>query len=71
MYRVAGENVARIYGDAGSPGGAEETAAQAEVALMASPTHRANILHPDYTHLGVGVADDGRVIYTQLFKMAW
>jgi hypothetical protein len=39
---------------------------------MASPMHRANIVRPDYTHLGVGVAvtADGRVIYTQLFKAA-
>ena len=71
-YRVAGENLARVYGDPGSPD-AGDTAAQAEVALMASPTHRANILRPDYTHLGVGVAvaGDGRVLYTQLFKTAW
>ena len=66
-YRAAGENLARTNGSA------EHTAAVAEASLMDSPTHRANILRPDYTHLGVGVAvaPDGRVLYTQLFKTAW
>ena len=72
-YRAAGENLARLYTDASDPRAAGDSAALAEVALMASPTHRANILYPGYTHLGVGVAvaSDGRVIYTQLFKTAW
>ena len=66
-YRVAGENLAYNYY---SP---EETAARAERALMESPSHRANILRPDYTHVGVGVAiaPDGRYLFTQLFKKAW
>ena len=35
---------------------------------MSSPGHRENILCPDYTHLGVGVAASGREIRaTQLF----
>ena len=72
-YRAAGENLARVYRGPGGTADAGDTAAQAELALMASPTHRANILYPDYTHLGVGVAiaGDGRVLYTQLFKTAW
>lgn len=66
-YRVAGENLAYNYY---SP---EETALRAEKALMESPTHRANILREDYTHVGVGVAvaPDGRFLFTQLFKRAW
>src|SRR5687767_13822253 len=66
-YRVAGENLAYNYY---SP---EETAARAERALMESPTHRANILRSDYTHVGVGVAvaPDGRYLFTQLLKRAW
>jgi uncharacterized protein YkwD len=38
-------------------------------ALMASPTHRKNILHPTYKYVGVGVytAADGRFWATQLF----
>ena len=37
-------------------------------AWMSSPGHRQNILSPDYTHLGVGVAASGREIRaTQLF----
>src|SRR5687767_9264482 len=66
-YRVAGENLAYNYY---SP---EETAWRAEVALMNSPSHRANILRADYTHVGIGVAQapDGRYLFTQLFKKAW
>src|SRR5687768_3732756 len=66
-YRVAGENLAYNYH---AP---EQTAAQAERALMESPSHRANILRGDYTHVGVGVAvaPDGRFLFTQLFKRAW
>jgi uncharacterized protein YkwD len=48
-YRVAGENLARIYRgpiSPGSPTDAGDTAAQAEMVLGASPTHRANILYP-------------------------
>lgn len=43
-YQAAGENLAL----APSPG-------QAHRGLMASPGHRANILSPDYTRVGVGV----------------
>ncbi|HEV2123851.1 MAG TPA: CAP domain-containing protein [Chloroflexota bacterium] len=66
-YRVAGENLAY------NTHGANETAPAAERALMASPTHRDNILRADYTHVGVGVAvgPDGKYLYTQLFKAAW
>jgi uncharacterized protein YkwD len=66
-YRVAGENLAYNYH------GADSAAAQAEVALMNSPAHRANILRADYTHVGVGVAvsTDGRYLFTQLFKKEW
>jgi uncharacterized protein YkwD len=66
-YHVAGENLAYDYA---AP---DVAVAQAERALMASPTHRANILRAEYTHLGVGVevAPDGKVLFTQLFKQAW
>jgi uncharacterized protein YkwD len=66
-YRVAGENLAFNYQSA------DRTAPAAETALMNSPTHRDNILRPDFTHAGVGiaVAPDGRVLFTQLFKKAW
>jgi uncharacterized protein YkwD len=66
-YRRAGENLAETYLSA------DRSAAWAEDAMMRSPTHRANILAPDYTHLGVGVAvgSDGRTVFTQLFKAAW
>jgi len=66
-YRRAGENLADTYV------AADAAAADAEAALMRSPTHRANILGADFTHLGVGaaVASSGRVVFTQLFKSAW
>ena len=66
-YRVAGENLAYNYYTQ------DVTAPQAERALMESPSHRANILRPDYTHVGIGVsvAPDGRYLFTQLFKKEW
>ena len=36
---------------------------------MTSPGHRKNILYPNYTHLGVGVAAKGKMCYaTQIFS---
>ena len=66
-YRLAGENLAYNYQSA------DRTVPAAETALMNSPTHRDNILRADYTHAGVGIAlaPDGRVLFTQLFKTAW
>jgi uncharacterized protein YkwD len=38
---------------------------------MSSPAHRANLLNPEYTHLGVGVSLLGKEIRaTQLFTDA-
>ena len=57
------ENVALAY-----------SAEEAHLGFMGSPGHRANVLHPDATHLGIGVAfgpSDGprrpRVYVTELF----
>ena len=37
-------------------------------ALLASPGHRANLVNPRYTHVGIGVAHIGNVLYvTQTF----
>ena len=65
-FSLAGENLAFNYYGAG------ETAGRAEGSLMDSPAHRANIVRPAFTHLGVGVAvaPDGRVVFTQLFIAA-
>lgn len=57
-FFCAGENLAGAY--------------RVEVAhngLMNSPGHRANILHPDFTHIGVGAAHGGpyKRMFTQLF----
>jgi uncharacterized protein YkwD len=63
-HRVAGENLVRL------PGPIDTAPPRAERALMASPTHRANILDPRYGRLAVGLAADttGRVIFAQLFR---
>lgn len=45
-YRYSGENLAVHY----------ETAEDVQVGWLASPTHRANIVNPRYTEIGVGVA---------------
>ena len=57
-YRYAGENLA------GAP-----TVEMAHRALMNSPGHRANILNPHFTHVGIGIARGGPYgyMYTQMF----
>jgi uncharacterized protein YkwD len=52
-YSWAGENLARNNYPLA------ETVAVAVRDLMASPAHRANILSPNYTRVGVGYAEDG------------
>lgn len=55
-YRSAGENIAQGY-----------NSAQAVVnAWMNSPGHRANILNPSYTQIGIGYTADGHH-WTQMF----
>ena len=46
-YSVAGENLARDFGDTGSM----------MQAWMDSPTHRANIVHQKYTEIGIAVVN--------------
>ena len=57
-YRYAGENLA------GAP-----TVVRAHTGLMNSPGHRANILTPNFTHIGIGIVDGGPYgkMYTQTF----
>lgn len=57
-YRMAGENLA------GAP-----TVDMAHTNLMNSQGHRANILKPEYTHLGIGIVDGGKYgkMFTQHF----
>lgn len=57
-YRMAGENIA------GAP-----SVDRAHVALMNSPGHRANILNPNFTHIGIGIVDGGPYgkMFTQMF----
>ncbi|BCJ52687.1 hypothetical protein Asp14428_41620 [Actinoplanes sp. NBRC 14428] len=57
-YAIVGENIA--WG--------QENALQAVNAWMRSPGHKANILSPDYTEIGVGVAEyRGALVWTQNF----
>jgi uncharacterized YkwD family protein len=57
-FRLAGENLAGVG-----------TVTAAHTALMNSPGHRANILNPGYTHIGIGTGVSGRfgLVFTQLF----
>lgn len=57
-YRYAGENLA-----------GSSTVERAHQALMNSPGHRANILNPNFTHIGVGIIDGGPYgkMFTQMF----
>lgn len=55
-YSTAGENVAR----------GQTSAQQVMNSWMDSPGHRANILNPAYTHIGIGVVTPG-YWWTQVF----
>ena len=55
-YRTAGENIAR----------GQTTPRIVVNAWMNSSGHRANILNPSFTHIGVGYAENGRY-WTQMF----
>jgi len=47
------------------------TPQRAHAQLMESPSHRANLLDPDLTHVGLGVAErDGELLVTEIF-VAW
>lgn len=57
-YRAAGENIAM----------GQETPQEVMNSWMNSPGHRKNILNPDFTELGVGIASNGSSLYwTQMF----
>ena len=55
-YKEANENIAK----------GQKTADQLVLAWMKSPKQRANILNPNYTHIGVGYVANGN-ISTQMF----
>ena len=55
-YKTAGENIAR----------GQASPAAVVSAWMSSPGHRANILNPSFTEIGVGYVADGRY-WTQMF----
>lgn len=57
-YRTAGENIAK----------GQKTPEAVMTAWMNSEGHRANILNPNYTHLGVGYTEkSGTTYWTQMF----
>jgi uncharacterized YkwD family protein len=57
-YLYAGENLA-----------INQNVQAAEQALMNSPEHKANILNPNFTDIGIGIAQksDGSYVYVQEF----
>jgi uncharacterized YkwD family protein len=57
-YRTAGENIA-----------CAPSTTRAHTALMNSPGHRANILNPAFTHVGIGIVKGGScgMMFTQMF----
>lgn len=63
-YTIAGENLAR------GTGAGQGFVADLNSALMQSPTHRENILDPDYTTLAVGESQDdsGRTTFAEIFR---
>ena len=69
-YSVAGENLARPRLTAKAD--AAQAAEVAQRALMASETHRQNILDPAFDRMAVGMtrAADGQLVFAQLFRAA-
>ena len=65
--RMVAENIYRAWGSYSSLN--DEGLAKAHTSLMNSPRHRANILDPGLTRIGVGLATDatGNIWVTQLF----
>ncbi len=61
-FSAGGENLAKV--------GSKNSVEVAVSALMASPTHRANILNARYTFAGIGMETDetGLVIFTTVFS---
>lgn len=55
-YRSAGENIAK----------GQQTPQEVVKAWMESPGHRANIMKPEFTHIGIGYVENGNV-WTQQF----
>ena len=55
-YKAAGENLAYGYSEPGD----------IVAAWMNSPSHRANILDPDFEFVGIGYFDNGRRVYSSL-----
>ena len=61
-YQLAGENLAR------NTYASQESVQVAFDSLMASPGHRANILEPRFSHVGVAVLQSGRTwLYVTVF----
>jgi uncharacterized protein YkwD len=60
-----GENLARVSGDV------NRSVEVAIAKLMESPTHRANILHTGYTHVGVAAVtdDQGVTVFVTVFAV--
>jgi uncharacterized protein YkwD len=67
-FSLAGENLARPRIAPGAD--AAQLAVEAERALMASATHRENILESRFNRLAVGAAQgaDGQVVFAQIFR---
>lgn len=65
FVRVVGENLAWIGGDRV----AQHVARRSVEGWLESPGHRANLLSPEFTHVGFGSAvhADGRVLVAQVF----
>lgn len=57
VYRTAGENIAM----------GQRTPQEVMTAWMNSPGHRANILNTSFKEIGVGVAKNGTIYWTQQF----
>ena len=70
LVGLASENLFKVWGEFSTD--ADDLALEIVTGWMNSPGHRANILRPESTHLGVGVSQTSDQIYaTQVFTSAW
>lgn len=72
-YLACGENIGVVYGEAAQ---SEQAVYEIMCAFMNQPrsltNHRANLLNPLWTHIGIGIAinPDGALVATQVFISA-
>jgi uncharacterized protein YkwD len=68
-YRTVGENLSYSWSNGYPFSHPHYSVEKAVIGLMNSPGHKENILHPEFTQIGIGIhiTPDGRKYFTQVF----